>query len=249
VSQLFNPQAWNRFSYCANNPLKFIDPSGLKYVVHGDSKQDWSFREALAAIVFGENVNENVKSYIKEQIFGDEEIDVYFDVSSGESYAISDMVVLTTTVLSTYTVPNQIHFGSNFTGRNLEDRAGLVAHEAYHIFEGSPGTTIQEEVTGYFIQHIVASELGYNYGYGTFEYQLWNMPIANNFSEYLKNARELLSKAGGNAGAVYQVAPLTQSAMRLSDLLNELRASGTYSELMGAPNWVLELFIIGVFWH
>jgi RHS repeat-associated protein len=31
-----NPQAFNRYSYCFNNPLKYVDPSGYKVVVSGE---------------------------------------------------------------------------------------------------------------------------------------------------------------------------------------------------------------------
>jgi RHS repeat-associated protein len=34
-----NPQSLNRYSYCINNPLKIIDPSGLDYVIVGGSGQ------------------------------------------------------------------------------------------------------------------------------------------------------------------------------------------------------------------
>lgn len=30
-----NPQTWNRYSYCGNNPLRFVDPSGTNYFVGG----------------------------------------------------------------------------------------------------------------------------------------------------------------------------------------------------------------------
>jgi RHS repeat-associated protein len=36
----FNPQSFNRYSYCSNNPLKYIDPSGHRWVSDGDDSLD-----------------------------------------------------------------------------------------------------------------------------------------------------------------------------------------------------------------
>ena len=43
VPQPFNPQSLNRYSYCLNNPLIYVDPSGHGAGVHGDGSWDpWS---------------------------------------------------------------------------------------------------------------------------------------------------------------------------------------------------------------
>jgi hypothetical protein len=44
VPDLFDPQSLNRYSYCLNNPLKFVDPSG-----HGPGDYDWYMAAVSAA--------------------------------------------------------------------------------------------------------------------------------------------------------------------------------------------------------
>ncbi len=40
VPQIFNPQSLNRYSYCLNNPLKYIDPSGHRELLDPDQPND-----------------------------------------------------------------------------------------------------------------------------------------------------------------------------------------------------------------
>ena len=44
------PQSWNRYSYTINNPLKFVDPDGLRYVQrtveNGETKYGWCATDA-----------------------------------------------------------------------------------------------------------------------------------------------------------------------------------------------------------
>lgn len=43
---IYNPQTWNRYSYGLNNPLKYLDPTGL-YVCNGDKSECKQFANAL----------------------------------------------------------------------------------------------------------------------------------------------------------------------------------------------------------
>ena len=40
VPRIFNPQSLNRYSYCLNNPLKYIDPSGNRELEDIDEPND-----------------------------------------------------------------------------------------------------------------------------------------------------------------------------------------------------------------
>jgi len=49
-----NPQSWNRYVYVSNNPLKFVDPNGMKGIVAGDvdDVRKW-LREGVGAEAAG----------------------------------------------------------------------------------------------------------------------------------------------------------------------------------------------------
>jgi hypothetical protein len=52
---MINPQSFNRYSYCLNNPLKYIDPSGLDVIIVGgagstEENKDKDWGEFIASL-------------------------------------------------------------------------------------------------------------------------------------------------------------------------------------------------------
>src|SRR4030042_6167271 len=45
-----NPQAWNRYTYCLNNPLKYIDPSGN--IVKIGNSVSYSYSDGERALTY-----------------------------------------------------------------------------------------------------------------------------------------------------------------------------------------------------
>lgn len=39
IARRRNPQNWNRYTYCVNNPLKYVDPTGLEWVRNLDNNE------------------------------------------------------------------------------------------------------------------------------------------------------------------------------------------------------------------
>jgi RHS repeat-associated protein len=49
VSNPTNPQSLNRYSYCLNNPLKYIDPSGHRWINDGDDSFDEEEKQTVTS--------------------------------------------------------------------------------------------------------------------------------------------------------------------------------------------------------
>lgn len=47
-----NPQSFNRYSYCMNNPLKYIDPSGNEVEVAGMNRKRLP-KHGMLVIIYG----------------------------------------------------------------------------------------------------------------------------------------------------------------------------------------------------
>ena len=61
--KLVDPQQWNMYSYARNNPLRFMDPTGM-YVCNGDKDQCTTIRTALQNV---QKAADNFKAGSKEQ--------------------------------------------------------------------------------------------------------------------------------------------------------------------------------------
>ncbi len=73
VPVVFNPQALNRYTYCLNNPLIYVDPTGhyaeiWYYLFEKDKEGRMSVTIYITIEIYGESANEKFASYVKENI-------------------------------------------------------------------------------------------------------------------------------------------------------------------------------------
>jgi RHS repeat-associated protein len=87
-----NPQSFNRYSYCINNPLSAVDPNGLDYIFvcgSGGRPSDWDTMIAALNIDPSEHVVFIVEP---EATFGGPSVEIQDQVAALESLLLSDQL-------------------------------------------------------------------------------------------------------------------------------------------------------------
>ena len=170
VPQPFNPQSLNRYSYCLNNPLKYIDPTGHEVNIYGvdmETLADMKFSDALR-YVFSTVAASDLSNY--QAMFA------AWNTLAGVAPELTGYLLDSTEIVNiSLENPDNMngsgHCNMNGTGILLDENwennsdilAVLLAHEALHsafrLGGGYFTDSILEEALCYSMQYTIEMKL------------------------------------------------------------------------------------------
>ena len=237
-----NPQALNRYSYVVNNPLRYADPTGSIFLPVLEYDPNSTFElyayvslcgywgAAYEEIMGSAGVPSDIKNMM--QTLHDSDRVIQVALGGTESFGLSAMDI--SILGSTARLNDSIQIGSSWIG-NL---APMFVHECYHIYEGNPGASIEEEVQAYRYQATVATALGRTQTAADLDW-MWRKPGAWGSDQYLGNVKAELAKQSD----VYGVMPFRQSQMTDQRLAMQLLMAETGIR-RGATFWSWTLSLV-----
>ena len=57
-AKVWDPQTWNRYAYALNNPLKYVDPTGMNEVTAAQCAQDKNCVSVNVNVIYDKNAND-----------------------------------------------------------------------------------------------------------------------------------------------------------------------------------------------
>jgi RHS repeat-associated protein len=244
-----NPQALNRYSYCINNPFKYIDPSGLDFV-DSDGNTIQEIEDIYNAMMNNPNIPDYIKTRIQTLHDSNRHVTIKY-IDGGASVGISKFDS------SLYSMGDEIQIGRDC----LSDSTvfgSVFAHECSHVYEGNPGASIEEEAQGYLIEYEVGKALGRNMS-GSYAEQVFNASgarldydgyLAYSSKDYLQNVSGILTSGKNRTSDVYSSMPYRQNDMKSSMLVKQgMLADGSSKFWAGAYSIFSGVVVIGYSWR
>jgi RHS repeat-associated protein len=184
VLSVINPQAFNRYSYVVNNPLRFVDPSGNLIEVPGTpdyaSYEYWGMEFDLSGYAdsialwnaIGDLMSSSTAGDIVTSIYDDPEkiVTVEFGnlIGAGGQTVPTDAWAAAGDVLrgAGNVIDWTITIDRSFAGSS--ELLTIIAHEIFHANDPRLSDSVQEELRAYKFADRVAREKGlpYRSGYG-----------------------------------------------------------------------------------
>ena len=219
-----NPQSFNRYSYCLNNPMKYIDPSG-NFVLTTDSQLSKAWK-ALKPILnaISPDMVERLDKLNKAVIITWAPVEGQGSLCLGQG----DIQV--------------IFMSPSLKDMDQDQLIRRMAHEAVHADEGVFGTSIQEEVMAYQIEYKVGNGFNPDMMVGSRAEQMKDLDPYNREDRLF--AKDILSRVPGLPGTIYRNMPeisLPNPYMFLAAFLTNSYRQGfyeRYSEIYGSSTSV-----------
>lgn len=234
IQNMSNPQSLNRYSYCTNNPLKYTDPTGMKFVCDTSWEQN-ELDAAYEELMNNSDIDPWIKEYMLKLHDSDRVIDILFaNIEGGIGISQIDFGLTKT--------PDVIMLDKNFL-QDTEGLAAVFAHECYHIYEHNPGATIEEETRAYYVEYRVGSALHWSGTKDSVASSIYSELSSYGIDRLDKNtnipetviAKEAnyLQKLIGSAGDTYRAMPKHKNEMNRVSLVNQgLNAAGHGGTIM-----------------
>jgi RHS repeat-associated protein len=194
VPDPFNPQSLNRYSYCLNNPLKYIDPTGHFLVEQFEPDPEeivdppfWDTYFFIAAIITSDNkitkFDDVTYIWISEKLDG----------SACLGGKLPFGLEAPTFVLI-----------SEYVKGNLAWTAIILSHELTHKEQGRFSNSVMEEVQAYQNEYKEASCFGI-FDYHAEQFKDTDLSLSGKDLETeLKEAKVTMERFGGSAGSMYR---------------------------------------------
>jgi RHS repeat-associated protein len=214
ILEPFNPQAFNRYSYCLNNPLKYIDPSGhkvrlgnitiysdpaspVKYIKRHGGWQNQDTTTLIAAWDKFRELEPNMAKFLE---------------SSEKTYDFGFWAFKGSFTKGTWNGDQKVFLGSELKNASAELIAAVIYHESIHVLQGEQSfnpfnwmpCTIYEELVAYQLEYYFRINLGLAPGLSA-DVIDFNLGLTGDaLNEMLEEAKEIL----GNALWSYNYLPL-----------------------------------------